>query len=122
MNTMNDLVSSYNALATQLGLPTRKGFDNKAKAAAALKALKSQARKSSGAARRVRKAGAVRTAGPRGFRFGPVWIASVKSLSGIALAPCNFPKLRQMGDAYGIDGSLTAMNQLELAETIREML
>lgn len=119
MKTMNDLVSAYNTLATSLGMPTRKGFDNKAKAEAAIKSLK---RKSSGGALRVRKAGAVRKAGPRGFRFGPVWIASIKSGDGIAYSPRNLPKLRQMGEAYGIDGSLTATDQVALARTIREML
>ena len=121
MKTMNDLVSEYNTLATELGRPARKGFDNKAKAEAALKALKALKRKSSGGALRVRKAGAVRSAGPRGFRFGPVWIASIKSGDGIAYSPRNFPKLRQMGEAYGIDGSLTATDQAALASTIREM-
>lgn len=122
MSTMNELVSKYNALATTAGLPTRKGFDNKTAAEAAIKSLKSKAKRTSGATLRVRKAGAVRSAGPRGFKFGPVWLASIKSGSGIALSPRNFPKLRQTGEAYGIDGSLTATNQAELADTIREML
>lgn len=122
MKTMNDLVSEYNTLAAELGRPARKGFDNKAKAEAAIKDLMSLKPKSSAGTIRVRKAGAARNAGPRGFRFGPVWIASIKSGSGIAYAPRNFPKLQMMGEAYGISGSMNATDQAALANTIRELL
>lgn len=126
MSTMNDLVTRYNVLAKLAGLPLRKGFDNKAKAEAAIKAAdlgtKAKSKPKSAAALRVRKAGAVRTAGPRGFKFGPVWLASVKAGNGPALSPRNLPKLVLTGEAYGIPGASNFKDQAKLAAKIAEAL
>ena len=114
MTTLNELVAKYNELATAKGLATRKSFDNKAKAEAAIAALK-PAKK--GAALRVRKAGAVHQKGPRGFTFGPVWLASIKAGEGVALKAVNLPKLLETAKAFGV--SVTAdLDQTEVAKLV----
>lgn len=40
--------------------------------------------------------------GPRGFRFGPVWIASVQAGEGVALLPTNVNKLMKHAEAVGV--------------------
>jgi len=100
--TLNELIAKYNELATAAGLATRKGFENKAKAEAAIAALTKTTKKASGAALRVRKASAVHQPGPRGFKVGPVWIASIKSGKGVAMKPANRPKLIEHATSVGV--------------------
>jgi hypothetical protein len=102
--TLNDLISQYNALATAAGLATRRSFESKAKAEAAIAALSKTTKPkiASGATLRVRKAGAVREKGPRGFKFGPVWLASIKSGKGVALKPTNIKKVLETAEAKGV--------------------
>lgn len=90
--TLATLIAQYNELATAAGLPTRKGFDNKAAAEAAIAALTPKKGAKLKIAK-VRKAAEVRAKGPRGFKFGPKWIASIVEGKGIALKPANLPKL-----------------------------
>lgn len=67
---------------------------------AASKAQKTKAK--NGATLRVRKASKVHQEGPRGFRFGPVWLASIKAAKGVALLQSNLPKLKKTADHYGV--------------------
>ena len=100
MPTLADLIATYNTLAVAAGLPTRKGFDNKAKALAAIAALQPAPK---AATLRVRKAGAIRAKGPRGFKIdSPAWLRSIAAGKGIALSPSNLPKLLDTADAKGI--------------------
>lgn len=77
--------------------------------------------KKSGAAKRVRKStGIIHSEGPRGFKMGPVWLASIKSLKGIALSPSNLPKLKKTAESKGIDTE--GKTQEELAAAIAKTL
>ena len=122
--TLNDMITEYNTLATAAGLPTRAGFDNKAKAEAAIAALSS---KSNGAKLKVAKAAKtakvvkINEKGPRGFKFGPVWLQSIRAGVGVALKPANLPKLRETAQAYGV--TLTEdLNQVEIAAAIARVI
>jgi alpha-D-ribose 1-methylphosphonate 5-triphosphate synthase subunit PhnH len=131
--TLNELIAKYNALATVAGLPTRKWFENKAKAEAAIAEVEAKTKatitedkaetevaitevkaeeaiaefteKSKGAKLKIAKS--MRTVkvhekGPRGFRFGPVWMSSIKEGKGIALSPANMPKLLDTAAHFGV--------------------
>lgn len=56
-------------------------------------------------------------AGPRGFRFGEVWNASVKSGAGVALHPANFNKLVAQAKAAGFEVAEVAFS----AETAKNL-
>lgn len=64
------------------------------------------AMKPKGKALRVRKSNVIHNEGPRGFKFGPVWLNSIRAQKGIALSPSNLPKLRRTAEKYGVDSSL----------------
>lgn len=122
--TLKDLIAKYNTLATAAGLPTRKGFDNKAKAEAAIASLIGK-----GAGAKLKVAKAAKTAkvvkvnekGPRGFRFGPVWLQSIRDGVGVALKPANLPKLRETAQVYGV--TLTEdLSQAEMAAAIAKVI
>ena len=122
--TLNDLIAKYNTLAIAAGLPTRKGFDNKAKAEAAIASLTG---KGKGAKLKVAKAAKtakvvkIREKGPRGFKFGPVWLQSIRDGAGVALKPANLPKLRETAQAYSV--TLTKdLNQAEMAAAIAKVI
>jgi hypothetical protein len=51
---------------------------------------------------KVRKAAVLRQEGPRGFKVGPVWIASIKAGKGVALKPSNLPKLKKTAEEYKV--------------------
>lgn len=116
--TLNDLIAKYNTLAAAAGLPTRKGFDNKAKAEAAIASLTGKGAKLKVAkAAKTAKVVKVHEKGPRGFKFGPVWLQSIRDGAGVALKPANLPKLRETAQAYGV--TLTKdLNQAEMAAAI----
>jgi hypothetical protein len=99
MKTLKELVAEYNTLASAAGKPTRKGFDSKALAEAAIMALRPKA----SATIKVRKATAVREKGPRGFKFGPVWMQSIRDGKGVALKPQNMPKLLDTAAFMGVN-------------------
>ena len=121
MSTMNELITKYNGLATAAGVATRKGFENKAKAEAAIAELSKTTKKASGATLRVRKAGAVHNKGPRGFKYGPVWLQSIKSGKGVALKPANLPKLNETATSYNV--SITAdLTQAEIAALVAKAI
>lgn len=118
--TLAQLIASYNELATAAGKPTRKGFDNKAAAEAAIKAIKKDARKAGGQVK-VRAAAKARVAGPRGFSFGPVWMESIKAGAGIALQAANMPKLLATAEKYGVE--ITAdLTQDEVAKMVAKAI
>lgn len=119
MSTLNELITSYNSLATAAGLPTRKGFESKAKAEAAIASLKPK--KSKSASLKIRKAGAVHEKGPRGFKFGPVWIASIVAGKGIALKAANLPKLKDTATTYGVNVT-SDLTQDEIASAIAKAM
>ena len=115
MATLTDLINTYNTLAGAAGLPTRKGFDNKAKAEAAIAAL---APAPKAATLRVRKAGAVRAKGPRGFKVdSPAWLRSIADRKGIALSPSNLPKLLDTASVKGVSVSAD-MPQAEIVALV----
>lgn len=81
--TLSAMIANYNTLATKAGLPTRKSFDNKAKAAAAIAEVT-----------KLTKAAKTKVSNTEnGFRFGPVWQESIIAGSGVALREVNRPKL-----------------------------
>jgi len=123
MLTLTTLIAKYNELATSLGRPVRKGFDNKSKALEAISELESllQPKESAGATLKVRKASAVRTKGPRGFKFGPVWMRSIREGKGIALKPQNMPKLMETASFVGVKVS-DDLSQPEIAAVIARTL
>ena len=45
---------------------------------------------------------AIQQEGPRGFRFGPVWMKAIRECSGIAIKPANAPKLFGTAAHFGI--------------------
>ncbi len=108
MSTLNELITQYNTLATAAGVATRKGFESKAKAEAAIATLTKTTKKASGATLRVRKAGAVHEKGPRGFKYGPVWLTSIRNSKGVALKPSNLPKLREHAASAGVASTGTS--------------
>jgi|SRR5579859_3614509 len=115
--TLTQLIAKYNELATAAGVATRKGFESKAKAEAAIAALSkttTKTAKASGATLRVRKAAAVREKGPRGFKFGPVWLASIAAGKGVALKPANIKKVLETAEAKGV----TVTKDLTQAEIV----
>ena len=121
MTTLTALIATYNELALAAGKPTRKSFDSKAKAEAAIAALKPAAK---GAALKVRKArtpAAIREKGPRGFKFGPVWLASISEGKGVALKPQNLPKLKDTAQHYGLEVT-DDLNQAEIVALVAKHL
>lgn len=121
--TLTALIAKYNELATAAGRATRKGFDNKTKALEAIAALeavlKSKTRK--GATLKVRKATSVRAKGPRGFKFGPVWMRSIAEGKGIALKPQNLPKLLETATFKGVAVGAN-LSQPDIAAAIAKTL
>ncbi len=121
--TLTALIAKYNELAARASRPTRKGFDNKTKALEAIASLeallKPKARK--GAVLKVRKATSVRAKGPRGFKFGPVWMRSITEGKGIALKPQNLPKLLETANFKGVMVSAD-LSQPEIAAAIAKTL
>jgi hypothetical protein len=124
--TLAQLVAEYNALATSQGKPTRKSFDNKTKALDAIAALQFLVQTTPAATKgtkvRVRKSASnvVHNRGPRGFKVtSPAWIASIKSVKGICLAPANLPKLQDTAAVYGISQTL---DQAEMVSQIAAAL
>ena len=119
--TLTQLIAKYNELATAAGVATRKGFESKAKAEAAIAALSKTTKKASGATLRVRKAGAVREKGPRGFKFGPVWLASIAAGKGVALKPANIAKVLETAQAKGVTVTKD-LTQLEIVALIAKAI
>src|SRR5271154_3233853 len=121
MATLNELISQYNTAAVAAGQATRKSFENKAAAEAAIATLTKTTTKTSGATLRVRKAGAVRQKGPRGFKFGPVWLASITSGKGVALKPANIAKVLETAQAKGVTVTKD-LTQLEIVALIAKAI
>lgn len=121
--TLTALIAKYNELATAAGRATRKGFDNKTKALEAIASLEAllKPKASKGAALKVRKATSVRTKGPRGFKFGPVWMRSIAEGKGIALKPQNLPKLLETATFKDVTVSAD-LSQPEIAAAIAKTL
>ena len=114
MSTLNELVARYNELAVAAGKPTRKSFDNKAKAEAAIKEL-------TPSKRRTPRTAKVHEKGPRGWIFGPKWLISVKSASGIATKMQNLPKLIDFAQSLGVSVK-SGTSQETLVKTLSEKL
>ncbi len=76
--------------------------------------------KNAGAKQRVRRAGKIHSEGPRGFKFGPVWLSSIKSKSGIALSPSNLPKLVKTAESKGVAAG--DLNQEQLVAALAKVL
>ena len=113
--TLSQLIAKYNEVATQVGKPTRKSFDSKAKAEAAIKSITPKVSK--GASLKIKKVVATREKGPRGFKFGPKWMQSIMTGKGIALQAQNLPKLKDTATYKGI--SITDdLTQAEIAAMI----
>ena len=132
--TLAQLLAKYNELATSLGQPTRKGFDNKSKAEAGIAmltrlldarlAIDSAVKLRNamrGGALKVRKAKNVRVKGPRGFKFGPVWMRSIADGKGIALMPQNMPKLLETATFKNVSVSAD-LSQAEIVAAIAKTL
>jgi hypothetical protein len=120
MTTLTQLVATYNELATAAGKPTRKSFESKAKAEAAIAGLQP----STGAklkVKRVRKTAEVHAKGPRGFKFGPKWLASIAEGKGIALNPINFPKLLDTATFKNVEVT-PDLTQAEVAAMVAKAL
>ena len=71
---------------------------------------------------RARRTATVVTAGPRGFRFGEVWNASVKAGEGVALAPANINKLYAHADSLGIAYDKRSDDAAKIAKAIGRKL
>lgn len=128
MTTLNEMIALHNELAAKVGVPARKGFDNKTKASAAVDALKAkvavmeaeaaqQAETKVTRTSRVRGEIKVHERGPRGFKFGPVWVASVVAGRGVALMRQNLPKLSEHAQMVGVQVT-PDLNQAEIAVMI----
>jgi len=135
MTTLNEMIAIHNELAAKVGAPARKGFDNKAKAEAAINVLKAKvaAQEAEAAAqqaaqqveavvaaarpRRLRGEIKIHERGPRGFKFGPVWIASVIAGHGVALMRQNLPKLQDHARTVGVQVT-PDLNQAEIAAMV----
>jgi len=63
----------------------------------------------------------VHNEGKRGFQFGPKWLASVKSGSGIAVHPSNMPKLLKTAEKFNVKVP-AAGTQVEIAAAIAKAL
>lgn len=116
------MIAKYNELAIAAGKPTRKGFDSKLKAAAAIAALQLTSNK--GAKVKIAKAKRevkVHEAGPRGFIFGPVWVQSVRDGKGVALKPQNLPKLRLHAQKVGAEVT-EDLSQAEIAALVAKAM
>jgi hypothetical protein len=92
---------------------------------AKVKAQRKPKIENAGAALKVKKARAtsatIHEKGPRGFKFGPVWLKSIAEGKGVALKPANFPKLKDHAAAAGIE--VTAdLTQAEIATAIAKTL
>lgn len=103
-------------IADLLAKAAELGLKDEAKARELIKANKvrsfkrlaeviSAALKPSAARIRVRKSTKLHEEGPRGFKFGPVWLGSIRAQKGIALSPSNLPKLKKTAAQYGVDSS-----------------
>lgn len=121
--TLNELIAKYNALAASVGMPTRKGFDNKSKAEASLNTILEivKAKSGEGAKLKIRKAAQVHQKGPRGFKFGPIWMRSISEGKGVALKPQNMPKLLETATFKGIQVT-PDLSQAEVAAAIAKAL
>ncbi len=119
--TLADLVAEFNTLATAAGEKTRKSFENKTVAEAAIKALKKTAGKSKGGAIKIRKAGATRNPGPGGFKFGPVWLESITAGKGIAMSVANLPKLLATAAHYEVEVT-SDLTQEEIAKSVAKAI
>jgi hypothetical protein len=117
--TLNELIAKYNELAQAAGKPPRKSFDSKAKAEAAIAAL--QPKGSNLKVKKARATAPVREAGPRGFKFGPVWLASIVAGAGIALKPQNLPKLIETAKFKGVKVTKD-LSQAEIAAAVAKTL
>jgi hypothetical protein len=118
--TLAALVAQYNELATAAGKPTRKSFDSKALAQAAIKSLTPKKARKTGAEIKVRAArtpAAPHAAGPRGFKFGPVWVKSIVEGKGVALKVANLPKLLDTAKAKGVEVT-EDLTQAEIAAAV----
>ena len=123
--TMSQLVAKYNELAAKVGKPARKGFDNKTAAEGAIGALTLMLKsESKGAKLKIAKAKrsvTVHEKGPRGFKFGPVWMESIRTGKGVALKPQNMPKLMETAQHFSVD--LTPdLDQREIAAAIAQTI
>lgn len=76
--------------------------------------------KNAGAKQRVRRSSKIHSEGPRGFKFGPVWLGSIKSQKGIALSPSNLPKLRKTAESKGV--ATSDLNQEQLVAALAKVL
>jgi len=179
MATLTEMLNTYNTLAQAAGKPTRKSFDNKAKAEAAIASLQtadpvvgtliettettvnttvkttvetstetavnhvaphvpeievqsvevqteghvaSESTETAPASIRVRKAAAIRTHGPRGFKVNShAWMKSILARKGIALVPANFPKLLDTAAAHNVEVT-EDMNASEIVASIASTL
>lgn len=119
--TLTALIAQYNELATAAGKPTRKGFDSKAKAEAAIKSFGKGAKMKIAKVAKTGKTVTVHEKGPRGFKFGEVWLQSIRDGAGVALKAANLPKLRETATAYNV--TLTKdLNQAEMAAAIAKAI
>jgi hypothetical protein len=116
--TLNDLIAKYNELAAAQGLPTRKGFDNKAKAEAAVAQLQLGAKVKIA---KVKRAVRQHEKGPRGFKFGPVWMSSIRLGRGVAMKPQNMPKLIETARHFGVKVTKD-LNQAEVTAAIAKAI
>lgn len=78
-------------------------------------------KKTKAASVKIRKAGAVHAAGPKGFKFGPVWVASVVAGAGVALKPANLPKLVDHATHLGVEVT-PDLTQVEIASAIAKAI
>lgn len=60
--------------------------------------------------------------GPRGFRFGPVWTASVQAGEGVALLDVNKNKLLKHAESLGITSFTAADESAKIAKAIAAAL
>lgn len=69
---------------------------------------------------RSRKAVVLHQRGPRGFKFGPVWMRSIIEGKGVALKPQNLPKLRETATFHGVQVT-EDLSQVEIANEIAKV-
>lgn len=121
--TLTALIAKYNQLAAAAARPARKGFDNKTKALEAISALEAllKPKTSKAASLKVRKAATPRVKGPRGFKFGPVWMKSILEGKGVALKAQNMPKLLETAQFKGVVVT-SDLSQPEIAAAIAKTL
>lgn len=104
MATLAELISTYNQMALAQGLATRKSFDNKAKAEAAIAAIMPAPAPEVVKVRRPRQPAPVRLEGPRGFRTNsPAWVRSIMAGKGVAFIAPTLPKLIATAKVHGVN-------------------